>query len=293
VYAATLWKSAVSGDSKLVAFFMPYTERPGRDRAWYDEQAGSMTPQGLKHFAPINAEDALAGDDVNPFVPIELWDRCHDPTLPELTIEENLVVGVDAGVSNDCFAIVGVTRAPAKPDDVALRVQKLWTPRRIGEHIDFEGPENFLKTLMRGGCVLGHPLAGPEGDDSGLRPDECDACNAGEMTPKYNVVQICYDPYQLESMMQKFRKDGESWVEPFQQGSERLIADSALRDLILGRRLTHTGDPQVRQHIENSAAKLDPDQQDRLRIVKKDQALKVDYTVALSMAAHRCLYLLL
>ena len=225
-------------------------------------------------------------------MPIELWDRCHDPDLPELTIDENLVVGVDAGVSNDCFAIVGVTRAPASPDDVALRVQKLWTPRRIGDHIDFEGPEDFLKTLMRGGCVLGHPLAGPE-EESRLRPDECDACAANEMTPKYNVVQICYDPYQLESMMQRFRKDGESWVEPFQQGSERLIADSSLRDLILGRRLTHTGDPQVRQHIENSAAKLDPDQQDRLRIVKKDQALKVDYTVALSMAAHRCLYLLL
>ena len=292
VFAATLWKAAISGASQLHPFFQPYTARPGRDRAWFEEQAGSMTQQGLKHFAPETPEDALAGDETNPFIAIELWDRCKDIDLPELTAAEPLVVGVDAGVSNDCFAIVGVTRNPAKPEDVAQRVSRLWEPP-IGKHIDFDEPENFLKTLIRGGCVKGHPVAGPTGNDSGLLPDECDACAAGQMVPRQNVVQIVYDPYQLESMMQKFRKEGEVWVEPFSQGKDRLIADSSLRNVILNMRIRHVGNADMRQHMENAAAKLDPQETDRLRIVKKAPDKKVDLTVALSMSAYRCLYLLL
>lgn len=113
------------------------------------------------------------------------------------------------------------------------------------------------------------------------------------MSPKYNVVQIAYDPYQLESMMQKLRKEGEVWVEPFNQGKERLVADSSLRDLILQKRIAHVGNADMRKHMENAAAKLDPQETERLRIVKKSLEKKVDLTVALSMGCDRCLYLLL
>jgi phage terminase large subunit-like protein len=114
----------------------------------------------------------------------------------------------------------------------------------------------------------------------------------------YNVQQICYDPYQLESLMQRLRHDRVAWCEPFSQQQDRLKADRMLYDLIVQRRLHHGEDPRgavkpLREHVLNSNAKLEKDQDSKLRIIKKSSDRKIDLTVATSMGAYRCLYLML
>lgn len=226
-----------------------------------------MTTQGIAHFAPETVADALAGDEQSSFIPEQLWDACMEE-LPSFAPEkvgmagtkEPVVLAVDAGVSNDCFGIVAVTRHPhpSRHADVAIRAVRLWEPPK-GEHIDFAAPEKFIREICR----------------------------------LYNVVQLAYDPYQLESMMQNLTRDAVVWCEAFNQGKDRLIADSELRDLIVNRRLVHDGNRSLREHFLNAAAKLQTKEDSQIRIVKKAPHRKVDLAVATSMACNRCLYLLL
>lgn len=282
-YVATLWRAALEGTSDLYPFFQPWTARPDRDPAWFESQAGSLTLQALKHFAPETAEDALAGDADNEFIPIELWDRCREEMPPFLPgTKEPVVIAVDAAVRGDCFAIVAVTRHPDRHDDVAVRAVRKWDPPR-GGMIDFAEPESFLRAICKGGCAMGH-----------FEPwDGCPACRDRARLPPYNVIQIVYDPYQLESMMGTFRKEGFVWCNPFSQHTDRLIADSQLRTLIINRRIAHDGNRFLREHIQNAAADVSPKEDTRLRIRKKHPDKKVDLTVALSMATYECLRLLL
>lgn len=267
-FGAELWLQIEDGSGEIFPFFQPYTARPGRDEAWREEEAASMTVQGIAHFAPETIADALAGDAQSEFIPPALWDLCQEELPPFAPEKEGLagskipvVLGVDAGVSNDCFGIVAVTRHPhpsRQATDVAIRAVKIWTAPS-GGHIDFAEPEAFIKEI----CKL------------------------------YNVVQIAYDPYQLESMMQGLRRDAIAWCEEFSQQKDRLVADSELRDLIVNRMLAHDGSPALREHILNAAAKLEKKEDSKLRIVKKAPHRKVDLAVATSMACHRCRYLLL
>lgn len=116
--------------------------------------------------------------------------------------------------------------------------------------------------------------------------------------PAYNVQQICYDPYQLESTSQRLRKEGVAWLKPFSQQLDRLKADRQLYDLIVQGRLHHREDPRgartpMREHILNANAKVEKDQDSKLRIIKKSAGRKIDLTVAMSMGSARCLELLL
>lgn len=104
---------------------------------------------------------------------------------------------------------------------------------------------------------------------------------------EYNVVEICYDPYQLEDMSQRLRAGLRAHLFQFGQGAPRLIADKSLRDTIRDRRVHHNGDPLLSEHVTNADAKSDGD---KLRIVKRSPMLKIDLCVCLSMAMARAVY---
>lgn len=287
-FVATLWKAASAGTSKLYSFFQPWSQRPDRDRRWYEVQGGSMTLQGLHHYAPETPEDALAGDEESEFLPIILWDRCWDREMSPFDPGDPTpcILGVDAAVTSDCFGVVAVTRHPDRHDDVVIRAVRKWDPPQGGA-INFLGPEGFIRFLCQGGCAAGHPQYEPY-----INPD-CEACQSHILVPAYNIVQIAYDPYQLESMMQGIRRDLIAWCEPFSQMKDRYVADSELRDMVINRRLTHNGDRDLREHIQNAAAKIQLQEDSRIRIVKKAPDRKVDLAVATSMAVHRCRYLVI
>lgn len=302
VYTAQLWRAAKSGSAdlgngrKIHPVFVNYTGRPGRDEAWRTQEAQNMTPSALRYFAPETDEDAISGEDTEDFIPIDLWDRCEDRNLPPLIpgdMGTKLVVAMDAATTGDCFAVVVTSRHPNRPNDPAIRAVRIWEPSMFSDkRIDYSVVERWIRTLCLGGCtgkmtshgIDVHPVNDPD--------PSCPACNdPAQRIPRHNVICLVYDPFQLENMTQRLRKESVAWCEPFPQMQQRLQADRQLRDVIVEMRLSHNGDPVMRQHIRNSRAKIQIDDNSKLRIVKKTQDLKIDGAVAASMAVYQTLYL--
>ena len=295
-YAAELWRTSMAGTHRLVPFFTPWSGRPDRDLAWYKDREAELLRQDLHHFAPATPEDALAGDDQSEYLPIELWDRCRDTALEALMpgSREIAVLGVDAGIKNDCTGIVLVTRHPQQHENVAVRGVRLWRPEG-GNEVDLDEVESFIKAVCLGGCAAGHYK---EDRLRTLEPAFTAACGAchpdgGEFAavPPYSIYEVAYDPWQMENSAQRLRALGIN-MQPFDQGKARAIADSEFRDLVVNRRIAHDGNELLRSHVSNAAAVLDREEH-KLRVVKKSPAKKVDLLVAAVEATNRCLALYL
>ena len=199
--------------------------------------------------------------DAEKFLPsVILWDACRD-SLPPLTRTEPLVLAADAATGGatttpDTFALVGVSRHPSRPSDPAVRYVQVWTPPPAGL-LDFAPIEEEIRRL----------------------------CST------FAVVELTYDKTELHDMMQRLGREGVVLTRSFSQGQEIEVADRALLDLILSRRLAHSGEPVLRKHIQNANVKKAS--RDSIRIVKRTQSLKIDAAKALSMACARCLYYVL
>ena len=179
------------------------------------------------------------------FVPGEWWDACQGE-YPTFDVRQAVVIGMDAGVSSDCFALVGVSRVG---EMTYVRFCRVWKPPKGGK-IDF---------------------------------GEIDRCIREELTKQHNVVQIAYDPHQLHDMATRLKGDGIAWMYEFGQSGPRLEADKQLYDCIRDRRVVHSGDVGLTEHVKNANSKSEGDI-DKLRIVKRAEHLKIDACVALSMA---------
>ncbi len=309
---ADIWERAKTGEIPMHPHFEPWDSRPrvpqleagetlpeGVDpnEVWYQQRAGSMLPHQLRWLAPRTAEEALQGSSESQFVDEAQWLSCcpidqeGNPTLPPLLPGDRIpiVLGVDAGVTNDLFAIVAVSRHPDRPleQEVAVRAVRVWRPED-GREIDYDAVEDWIRAVCLGGCVAGHPNS-----RGGLsRVEGCDACRDNIRVPAHNVVQIAYDQYQLVDMMQSLSRDRVAWCNKFDQGTARLKADANLRQLIITRRITHRNDPTLNQHVRNANAETSPKEDTRLRIVKRNASAKIDALVATSMAAAECLRLI-
>ena len=189
-------------------------------------------------------------------------------------------------MTGDMFAVVAVSRHPRRHQDPAIRACRGWRPADSGGRIDFDEVERFIRFLCKGGCPSGHPRKMPH--------PSCAACAAGDFSvPSHNVVQIAFDVFQMEEMVQRFRRDRVAWCDEFPQTTERLIADGLMHKLALRGALAHHGEPLLREHIGNARAKLSKDDDSRMRIIKRAPNRKIDLAVAASMGVRRVLYLLL
>lgn len=144
------------------------------------------------------------------FIPIEWWDACKVDKLPELRKGQGIVLGVDAAVDSDYFAIVGVTMAGDKYQVVYCNV---WKPP-LGGKIDLSQPIAEIERLRK----------------------------------IYNIECVAYDPMHLEYVAQTM-SDNLYWYK-FTQGQPRLIADKYLYDCIREQRIQHDGSySELRQHL--------------------------------------------
>lgn len=252
-------RAAFKADARVVTLLTADNERAGNlEQGFTQKRRQSLTESEARVLLEAEWEDI---DTASRFLPsMTMWDACQE-ALPPLGPREPLVIALDAGVSNDSFGMVGVTRHPLRRSDVAPRFIQEWRPPAKGT-LDFRGTED---------------LPGPE---MVLR----------RLCANYNVVQVPYDPYQLVDMANRMSGEGVAWFRPFSQGADRLEADKQLLDLITQRRLAHDGNAALRTHIDNADRKPDPETR-KLRIVKREGALKVDLAVALSMACAECLRL--
>lgn len=315
-FLENLWDAASPGEAgslvgrahgvrtgKLVGYFAPFDYRGDRNELWRETEAATMTPQQLAWWAPADPTDAFAGDEMQTFVPIAWWDALQDDELQPLIPGDRtpLVVSLDAAVTGDSFAMLAVSRHPDPEkwaDNVAVRGVNIWRPKDFpGGRIDFDYVERFLRCLCRGGCagyvddfglLQQHPLTP---DRRWLQPEICAACREERFVPRFNVVCVTYDPHELEQMAQRLERERVCWMNPFDQGEQRLMADKALYDLIVWRRLAHGGSSVLREHIDNAKSKVPKDDDKKLRLIKKSPARKIDGAVSLSMGAYECLRL--
>lgn len=223
---------------------MPW-QNDEQSKKYYHSQALDKHPDEFRRMHNNEWVDSTAI-----FVPGEWWDACQQP-LPEWDLRD-LVIGVDAAVTNDCFAIVAVSR---HGQQLAVRYCQVWTPPKGGE-IDFAQPEAELRRLCR----------------------------------DYKVIQVAYDKTELQDMAQRLRRDKVAWLKKFDQGDARASADKQLYDLIRDRRILHSNESDLATHIKNADADINK-HENRLRLVKRNEDLKIDAAVALSMACSEALRL--
>lgn len=208
----------------------------------------------------------LSGEWVNEdnpmrFIPDMIqWDVLRDANLKSTRKKDDanrdwsdaMVLAIDASVSRDHTALIGVTRHPNNRKNVAVRLVKVWNPKATGM-IDFRAVRNFI----------------------------IDVCKT------YHVLILVYDDFQMENMAQSLWQDGIVGVKKFSQQSLRTLADQYLFDSIFLGKLSHMGDTTLREHLDNANVKIDPEQHKK-RIIKRNDSMKIDATVALSMANYEC-----
>ncbi len=182
------------------------------------------------------------------FTAPEAWDALQvDEVALRPPGEETraIVLGADAATKRDCTALVGATWN-WDLERVEVVYSRIWEP---------QGVEFDLREL--GEEIVRLHRAYP-----GL------------------IVKLLYDPYQM-SVIGKMLADAGVAVEEFVQTNRRTQADTNLRDVIVGKRLAHFGDEQLRQHVTNAVAQ---ESSRGVRIAKEKTTLKIDGAVALSMA---------
>lgn len=236
----------VYANGSLLVLWNTRPRMPWQSEDYYASEAQVLTPN---EFNRMHRNQWASS--TNAFIQSSLWDACAG-VLPAMTPNEPMVIGMDAAVSHDCFALVGVSR---RGETCYVRYVRVWTPP-IGGHIDFGEVEAELRRL------------------------------AAEKA----VVCFTYDPYQMEDMAQRLTREGVGWFDSFNQSGDRLEADTELYQRILTRRLQHDGNDLLRSHVLNADAKIDPEGH-KLRIIHRAPDKPMDATVALAMASKRASYL--
>lgn len=242
-----------------------YVHRPGRilclwntrprlsfqTPAYYAEQEATLTPN---EFLRLHRNQWVS--DTEEFVPQAWWNACHWkehglPAMPPMKARQPCVFGIDAGISNDHFGIVGCWK---QGNNAIPFYAKEWIPPKNGK-IDFRLPEAEIRKLAK----------------------------------EYNVVEWAYDSYQLHDMTTRLRRDAVGYFREFpQSGGDksrpgRPISDKLLYDVIQQRRIIHDGNAVLTEHIFNANAQVEG-QHERMKILKRSPMLKIDCAIALSMA---------
>lgn len=234
----------VNDAARLMAVWVTKHLFPWQTPAYYAGQSATLRPEEYTRIHDNGWVDSVAA-----FVPMEWWKACQAQYA--LEPNEQVIIGVDAASTSDCFAIVMVSR---RDDHVYIHYCRVWYPPKGGE-IDFDEPKKELKRLI----------------------------NA------YNVIEVAYDAHQLVSMMQQLRSEEFVNARKFPQQEDRLLADKRLYDMIRARTVHHDGDAQLMEHVGNAAAEIDK-HESKMRIVKQEATKKIDATVATSMATDRAFY---
>jgi len=219
---------------------------------YYKQQSTELLPS---EFDRVHRNQWVSSQ--SSFIPYQWWESCAE-NLPELTQNEIMILGVDAAISGDSFAVVGVTKHPKDKDRLAVRTLKIWKPKP-GQSIIFSHPDPKQNELLPDGYIT-------------------DLCK------RYKVKMIMYDPYQLYNLATQHNLSRKSaFWEAFNQGAPRLEADANLYHLIRENKIAHPNFLELNEQVKNANSQSDGES--KMRIVKRSESQKIDSVVALSMAS--------
>lgn len=236
-------------DTGVEARRMPWQQGAVGDK-YYKEQEKTENAINYKRH---HLNEWATSQDV--LIQIGLWDRLQEE-VSEYVIQHQVrrtpvVVAWDASVSGDCTAGSVVTYVPSQDKLVELETYIFHPPS--GGEIDYH---ETIKPVML------------------------------DLVKRYRIIAVPYDPYQLHDFMTQLAKLPEfSGVEfiKFEQGADRLRSDSALVSRIKQGNLAHSGNQELRKHIQNADGKISGNEKS-IRIVKRSPKGFVDGAVSLSMA---------
>jgi phage terminase large subunit-like protein len=242
-----------------LTFWSEEPRQPWQTQTYYASQAATLHPleyERIHHNKWVSSATSFLDD-------IAWWDKCSDPVTAYLDPNDKttpLVVALDASVSRDCCALVGVSRHADDPWDakerrVIQRHMRVWYPQP-GQPMDY--------SLTIEPAII-------------------------EVAERHNVVEFCYDPYQLHNTATNMRKKGVGSFKEFSQMTRRAVADKQFYDMIIKRLFIHDGNLESRKHAMNAAAQVEGGKY--LRIVKKAENRPIDLVVTPSMAIDECLRL--
>lgn len=247
---------ALYENQSLLALWNDTPRLPWQSEEYYREESAILSPA---EFNRVHRNQWASSLDS--FIPIEWWDSSKREIHP-MYQDQPCILAADAAISGDCFGLILISAATAPtglysqleviPDHYAIRYVGKWTPPH-GGRIEFAAVEAEIRRLS--------------------------AC--------YNVIELTYDPYQLEDMMQRLKREMVTHIHPFNQGKDRAVADKALKDAIRDQKVYHGGEADLREHLQNANAKAEDKE---LRIVKRSDNLKIDLAVSLSMALARAVH---
>lgn len=257
-----LYHDNINGESVLQAYANPEARMfclwnntprlPWQSNEYYASEAAVLTDG---EFRRMHRNEWVTSEEA--FVPEAWWDACKRDEFPVIVPNTSKIVVMDAGIASDTFGLVMGYRHPENEHDVVIEYARKWIPPK-GGRLDFQGTDE---------------QPGPELE---LR----------RLCKENNVIMVAYDEYQLADMAKRLSREGLAWFRRFSQGSDRLVADSMLRDSIRNRSIWHNGNPDLREHVLNANAKTDEKEDRKIRIVKRNHQLKIDLCVCASMLNH-------
>lgn len=218
--------------------------------AYHAEQRAQLRPMA---YLRLHENRFTSNESI--FVSPEQWEACYSPDVHALIPgdERFIVLGADASTSRDLTALAGVAynRDASTVDVVYCRVWKPVENALVGKQvIDLDA--TIKAEILR-------------------------------LAKENKVVGVLYDPYQLHSISMSLREAGINMIE-MPQTAQRVEADQALYDAIIGRSIRHFNHPDLNEHVVNAVAVETPR---GFRLAKEKASRKIDLAVALSMAHSR------
>jgi phage terminase large subunit-like protein len=217
---------------------------PWQTDDWREQMRGQLRPNA---FLRLIENRWVTSEST--FVEMEWWDACTDAAAFPLVADQDLPiwVGIDASVKRDSTAIVACTW-----DDefkkVRLVMHRVFQPTSASP-LDFEA--TVEATVL-------------------------------ELMLRFNVREVRFDPYQMQSVAQRLQSAHVPMVE-FPQTSPNLTeASTNLYELIKGTNLIVYPDAATRLSVQRAIAIETPR---GWRIAKEKASHKIDVVVALGMAA--------
>ena len=181
---------------------------PWQTPEYYASQAALLPDQ---EFRRIHLNQWVS--ETTQDLPLSWWSNCHRQF--QFDKEQPIVIGVDAAVTGDCFAVVAVSKVDEKR--YAVPFCQVWEPH--GVPLDFLSIEQELRRICE----------------------------------QYTVIAIAYDPYQLHDMMTRLNREWVAHTIPFSQRTQRVVADTALLHAIRDGTILHDNNPMLTAHYRNTS----------------------------------------
>jgi phage terminase large subunit-like protein len=233
-----------TGDG-LLMFWSHVPVAPWQTEAWLAEMRRTLRPNQFLRMI----ENRFVTTESS-FVDMEDWDACVDPAVTPLVADPALPVhvGLDASVKRDSTAIVAVTWDKAA-NKVRLVFHRVFQPSA-------KAPLDFEATVER---------------------------TVRELTTRFAVRGVFYDPYQMAAVAQRLQQVGVPMREFPQTVGNLTEIGTNLYELIKARGIIVYPDADLRLAISRSIA---VETSRGWRIAKEKAAHKIDVVVAMAMAAH-------